>query len=170
MRGLRLLQRHGVEYNVLTTVNAINADHPLAVLPRYCRECDVRFACNGECPKNRFLTTPDGEPSLNYLCVGLKAFFHHVDEPMRTMAAALRAGRQASDAAGVFERRHAGLRAAVASAGRNDPCPCGSGRKTKRCHGDAVSAGSASIGRIPQHGPRRAAHLVARDLAADSEQ
>jgi uncharacterized protein len=55
-------------------------------LPQYCLDCDVRFACNGECPKNRFLTTPDGDPGLNYLCAGLKAFFHHVDAPMRTWA------------------------------------------------------------------------------------
>jgi uncharacterized protein len=44
-------------------------------LPRFCRECDVRFACHGECPKNRFILTPDGEPGLNYLCAGFKAFF-----------------------------------------------------------------------------------------------
>ena len=42
-------------------------------LPGYCRECDVLFACHGECPKNRFLTRPEGEPGLNYLCAGLKA-------------------------------------------------------------------------------------------------
>ena len=36
-------------------------------LPRYCRACDVLFACYGDCPRNRFITTPDGEPGLNYL-------------------------------------------------------------------------------------------------------
>jgi uncharacterized protein len=39
-------------------------------LPAYCRSCSVRFACHGECPKNRFIETPDGEPGLNYLCAG----------------------------------------------------------------------------------------------------
>lgn len=62
-------------------------------LPRMCRECDVRFACNGECPKHRFLTTPDGEYGLNYLCAGYKHFFHHIDPYMQFMAAELRAGR-----------------------------------------------------------------------------
>ena len=62
-------------------------------LPRMCRQCDVRFACNGECPKHRFLKTPDGEPGLNYLCAGYKHFFHHIDPYMQFMAAELRAGR-----------------------------------------------------------------------------
>jgi uncharacterized protein len=64
-----------------------------ATLPRYCRECPVRFACHGECPKHRFLTTPHGEPGLNYLCAGYKKFFTHIDSPMRTMAALLAAGQ-----------------------------------------------------------------------------
>lgn len=68
-----------------------NDKHDL--LPRMCRECEVRFACNGECPKHRFLTTPDGDPGLNYLCAGYKYFFNHIDPHMRFMAAELRAGR-----------------------------------------------------------------------------
>ena len=67
-------------------------------LPRYCRECTVRFACHGECPKNRFNSTPDGEPGLNYLCAGYLAFFTHIDHPMRLMADLLRNGRFADEA------------------------------------------------------------------------
>ncbi|HZR66560.1 MAG TPA: anaerobic sulfatase-maturation protein [Terriglobales bacterium] len=54
-------------------------------LPVYCKNCDVRFACNGECPKHRFAMTPDGEPGLNYLCAAYKKFFHHVAPYMEFM-------------------------------------------------------------------------------------
>ena len=46
-------------------------------LPAYCRKCEFLSDCWGECPKNRFLRTPDGEQGLNYLCPGLKRFFAH---------------------------------------------------------------------------------------------
>jgi uncharacterized protein len=110
-------------------------------LPRYCRECRFLFTCHGECPKNRILRTPDGEPGLNYLCAGLQAFFAHVDRPMRIMADLLRRGRPADEVMQVLVAEEAAWVAAAARAGRNDICPCGSGRKVKRCHGEVSAVG-----------------------------
>src|SRR5205807_2486927 len=62
-------------------------------LPKYCRQCEFRFACNGECPKHRFLLTPDGEPGLNYLCAAYKKFFNHINPHMRIMEQLLRTDR-----------------------------------------------------------------------------
>jgi uncharacterized protein len=104
-------------------------------LPRYCRECEVLHICNGECPKNRFLVTPDGEQGLNYLCAGYKAFFKHADKPMRIMADLLRRNRLASEVMAILAREEMDLKTKLAKAGRNDPCPCGSGKKVKKCHG-----------------------------------
>ena len=59
--------------------------HKETSLPRYCRECDVRDACWGGCPKHRFATTPDGEPGLHYLCAGYKKFFRHIRKYLRAM-------------------------------------------------------------------------------------
>jgi uncharacterized protein len=104
-------------------------------LPRTCRECEVRFACHGECPRNRFIKTPDGEEGLNYLCAGYKLFFHHVDRPMRLMAGLLRQNRAPSEIVRWYAAEDARLAQAVAEARPNDPCPCGSGKAVKRCHG-----------------------------------
>ncbi|MHB1024000.1 MAG: anaerobic sulfatase-maturation protein [Acidobacteriaceae bacterium] len=101
------------------------------LLPRQCRECDVRFACNGECPKHRFATTADGEPGLNYLCAAYKKFFRHIHPYMKFMANQL--AHQLAPA-NVMQWVHAqDVTAAMAKAGRNDSCPCGSGKKFKRC-------------------------------------
>jgi serine-type anaerobic sulfatase-maturating enzyme len=97
-------------------------------LPQYCLDCDVRFACHGGCPKDRFIETPDGEPRLNYLCSGYKEFFHHIDGPMRFMAEQLRRGEAPAQVMQVYA-------AEDARRGRNEVCTCGSGRKWKRCHG-----------------------------------
>jgi len=102
-------------------------------LPRFCRECDVRFACHGGCPKDRFTDDPYGEPGLNFLCPSYKAFFHHVAEPMSAMVGLLRAG----DPPSALMHRYAGE---DAKRGRNEPCPCGSGRKWKLCHGAPAGA------------------------------
>jgi serine-type anaerobic sulfatase-maturating enzyme len=113
-----------------------------SMLPRYCRECDVRFACHGECPKHRFITTPDGEPGLNYLCSGYKMFFHHVDPYMQFMAAELAAARPPANVMRWAAMRDAQVMRegmAQGKVGRNAPCPCGSGRKFKHCCAARIS-------------------------------
>jgi uncharacterized protein len=177
VRAARLMKAYRVEFNILTTVHAGNADHPLETyhflrdeigaryiqlipivedgnlvtertvsaeqwgrfliemfdewirfdvgkvfvqmfdaalaswvgvpakrdtLPKYCRQCRVRFPCHGECPRNRFIETPDGEPGLEFLCGGYKAFFEHVDRPMRLMADLLRRGRYVDEVMGIL--------------------------------------------------------------------
>jgi uncharacterized protein len=97
-------------------------------LPETCRVCEVRFVCNGGCPKNRL-------QGLNYLCEGYKAFFQHVDGPMRFMAAELEARRPPANIMHHLAQREAELERRFAQANRNDPCPCGSGLKFKHCHG-----------------------------------
>jgi len=102
-------------------------------LPAFCRQCPVLFACHGECPKNRFARTPDGEAGLNYLCAGYKRFFTHIDPHMTFMAAELRAQRAPANVMAWMRERD--RQAAMTTAGRNDPCPCGSGLKVKKCCG-----------------------------------
>jgi uncharacterized protein len=116
----------------------------LTSLPAYCRKCDVRFACHGECPRNRFIPTPDGEPGLNYLCAGYKLFFHHVDPAMKAMADLLRQGRFADEIMQIHHESGPTIGTGVGKVGRNEPCPCGNGKKFKHCHGRVVAGGCVS--------------------------
>ena len=101
-------------------------------LPRFCLKCDLRYLCHGECPKHRFLTTPDGEPGLNYLCEGYRLFFRHVEPYMKFMAEELENKRPPANVmTWIRNRENQVVRSVVA--GRNDPCPCGSGKKFKNC-------------------------------------
>jgi len=101
----------------------------LETLPRYCRECEVRAMCNGGCPKNRFLQTPDGEAGLNYLCAGYKRFFTHCQPFVAEIATLWR--RQNLE--GQMPRAQVTGARTYTKTGRNDPCPCGSGKKYKNC-------------------------------------
>jgi len=65
-------------------------------LPPYCRECRFLSACYGECPKRRFLKTPDGEEGLNYLCKGYKKYFNHIAPYLEAIKRLLALGLPAS--------------------------------------------------------------------------
>jgi uncharacterized protein len=112
-------------------------------LPQFCRQCEVLFACYGECPRNRFIHTPDGEPGLNYLCAGYKLFFNHINHPMRIMAELLRRGRYADEVMNILAMEEMQkIKQAMATAQPDDLCPCGSGRKFRKCHGRKSSISS----------------------------
>jgi uncharacterized protein len=107
-----------------------------ALLPRHCRECEVLFACNGECPKHRFMQTPDGTPGLNYLCAAYKKFFTHIDPYMRFMAMEFNQQRAPANvmAFARASKQGKGIK-------QNAPCPCGSGKKFKHCCAEVWTAG-----------------------------
>ena len=98
-------------------------------LTAQCQRCEVRPLCNGGCPKDRFAVSSDGDPGQNYLCSGLDLFFTHTRPAMQKMAQLLQRGLPPSDVmaltAAEDEKR-----------GPYAPCPCGSGRKFRFCHGD----------------------------------
>ncbi len=100
-------------------------------LPNYCLECDVKFACNGECPKHRFIKTPDGEEGLNFLCAGYKMFFHHIDSYMKFMTNELKKYRSPANVMIWAKDKDNGF--SHLNIGRNDYCPCNSGKKFKNC-------------------------------------
>ena len=105
-------------------------------LPRYCFKCEYRFACNGECPKHRFMKTPDGQEGLNYLCSSYKMFFSHVHPYMQFMSDELKAKRAPANVMNWIRRvdKQKSELSEKTIINRNDPCPCGSGKKYKNCH------------------------------------
>ena len=105
--------------------------------PRYRRTAAPATCCSPATeavPKDRFISTPDGEPGLNYLCAGYKKFFQHVEQPMRLMASLLEASARRPRSCAGYAIEDAKWRTEAAKVGRNEPCPCGSGRKAKHCH------------------------------------
>jgi uncharacterized protein len=97
-------------------------------LTQYCRDCDVRVVCNGGCPKDRFMTSPYGEPGQHYLCPGYQTFFRHVREPTPAMVELLREDRAPAELMATYALEDS-------RRPRNDPCTCGNGSKWKHCHG-----------------------------------
>ncbi len=99
-------------------------------LPAQCRRCPWLAACNGGCPKDRFAQSEDGEPGLNHLCEGLRHFFSYA-RPAADLVAAL--GKRGLTPEAIMADLRDRLSALWKGVSRNDPCPCGSGRKAKHC-------------------------------------
>ena len=76
-RRLGNINEHPLDYFLNHPVQKAFGDAKSDTLPQYCISCEVKNMCNGECPKNRFITSPDGEHGLNYLCEGYQYFFNH---------------------------------------------------------------------------------------------
>ena len=98
-------------------------------LTKQCRDCDVRFLCNGGCPKDRFALSRAGEPGHNYLCPGLELFFTQTRTLMGVMGHLLRRGGRPADVMLWVANEDA----------KRDPsalCPCGGGKEFRFCHGD----------------------------------
>jgi len=127
-------------------------------LSKQCRACAWLDVCNGGCPKDRFIRVDDGdeagatgrigervrdvsgegpgvgdgvaEPPLNYLCAGLRRFFAYAEQPLRRI---IELRRRGATPAAIMAELRAEAQARWRGVGRNDPCPCGSGRKAKNC-------------------------------------
>jgi len=102
-------------------------------LPSCCRRCPVGRYCNGGCPKDRFVLSPQDEAGLNYLCSGYLRLYSHLRPYLERMAVLAREGRPISVISDELELAERSARAKWRAAGRNDACPCGSGRKYKHC-------------------------------------
>jgi uncharacterized protein len=105
-----------------------------ARLPSRCETCDMRFACHGGCPKQRFVRDSADGPRANYLCPSYETFLRYADPYMRFMADELTCGRSA---AGVMTWAREQQRSSLAKArpAREAFCSCGSGRKYRACCG-----------------------------------
>ena len=93
-RILGNINEHHLDYFLNHPLQKAFGDIKSDTLPQFCVKCEVRKMCNGECPKNRFITSPDGEPGLNYLCKGYKHFFNHCKPFIDAVADAWRKNNQ----------------------------------------------------------------------------
>jgi len=126
--------------NILETPLADLLDSPaqkafgrakLETLTQYCRDCAFLAFCHGGCPKDRFIQAPDGQPGLSYLCEGYQRFFAHCQPFVRALGAEHR--RRLEKPMKPSAPPLPPVKSGMKKVGRNDPCPCGSGLKYKKC-------------------------------------
>jgi uncharacterized protein len=101
-------------------------------LPAQCRSCPCLRFCNGACPKDRFATAENGDEGLNFLCEGYRMFFEHAEPRLEEAAKLMKQGAKPEL---IMSKFRADDNARWSGVGRNDPCPCGSGKKFKKCCG-----------------------------------
>ena len=95
-----------------------------------CRSCQWLSVCNGGCPKDRFILSKDGESGQNYLCAGLKHFFSYMEPAAKLISLLAKKGLSPE---AIMNQLRAMIQSKWKDIKRNDPCPCGSGRKAKNC-------------------------------------
>jgi len=100
-----------------------------------CKQCKFKFACQGGCPKQRFILSPSSFAQHNYLCKGYLHFFTHTAPAMATMRDLIHQRRSPGEIM-LHGRAQQQQRATMVNVGRNTPCPCNSGKKFKRCCGN----------------------------------
>jgi uncharacterized protein len=98
---------------------------------RACAACDYLPLCAGDCLKHRGPNPLHDSRTLSSLCAGWKMFYAHALPSLQRVAEQMRA--EGTTSAG--KDREAGDHPAAPKVGRNDPCPCGSGKKFKKCCG-----------------------------------
>ena len=102
-----------------------------------CASCSCLEFCSGDCLKHR-LTGPRPDPrTLSWLCPGWRRFLEHAMPGFRDLARGIQAERERQAVADSAARRAGSAALGLPRPGRNDPCPCGSGRKHKKCCGGA---------------------------------
>jgi len=116
-------------------------------LTAQCQRCEVRNLCNGGCPKDRFARSRDGDVGHNYLCTGLELFFKHTRPAMQMMARLLQQDRAPAEVMAL-------IAAEDTKHGPYQPCPCGSGRKFRFCHGNSAPHSTFSGVTLPKTAPR----------------
>jgi len=109
----------------------IFGENKKASLPEYCRKCDVRQLCNGGCPKNRFVQTPEGETGLNYLCAGYKKLFSYIKPYMKFLSMNYQRNVPLDEITAYIKQYPDEFMDHYPH--RNELCFCGSGKKFKKC-------------------------------------
>ena len=121
-------------------------------LTAQCQRCAVKDLCNGGCPKDRFALSRDGDPGQNFLCAGLELFFTHTHPAMQVMAGLLQHNHPPSEVI-------AWVASEDAKRGPYQPCPCGSGKKFRFCHGKRTP-GSLFSGVNPRKNDLHVGHVT----------